>query len=244
MREVTRLSIPFDAQRVAWAVRVPPDIPPAQALTALRLPPYDGVVVVHGGAAMQPDEIDVVRRFLARSLVPFAEQRHLLVVDGGTHAGTMGALGDARQALGATFALLGVTPAGTVAYPGGPALDSTHYPLDRNHSHFILVESDQFGAESDLLVGLLRAAGKPGIALIINGGEIVTREVLAHVEQGNPLVTVRGTGRAADLLAEPGSDLRASLPSTAQVHTVDVHDPASFMALLMRQLRRPDSGVQ
>lgn len=241
MAEFTQFLIPF-ATRPARAVIVPPDADPGAALATLVLPPYRAVVVVHGGAGgMEPALIDNVTRFFAASLAPFAEQHRVLVADGGTQAGTMAALGAARRAIGGTFPLVGVAPRGAVRYPGAdPACDDCA-PLDAEHSHFVLIEADTFGAESALLAGLLRGAQAPGVALIVNGGAIVREEVMTHAALGHPVIAVAGSGRAADELADQGSALRAGLAGAA-ITVVRLSDPPSLVAALERALLRPVTG--
>jgi len=232
--------IPFRAGAIARAVRVLPTIDAARALEALRLPPFRGVIVMHGGAGgMSPDDVRAVRGALIAGLAPVAERDRLLVIDGGTRAGAMQAMGEARATVGGTYPLLGVCPAGAVSYPGGPAPSAERAPLDAGHSHFLLVEGDQFGVESRLLVGLLRASGKPGLALIVNGGEIVERELEAHLAQASPVVVLGGSGRLADLLADPASEARAALPAAARFDTIDVAAPDALRARLERLLAQP-----
>ena len=227
--------IPFHAAAIARAARVSPDANPAQALDVLRLPPYRGVIVMHGGAGgMSPEDVHIVRRALIAGLAPVAEQRRLLIIDGGTRVGAMQAMGEARAAIGGTYPLLGVCPAGAVSYPGGPAPAPDRAPLDPGHTHFLLVEGHQFGVESRLLVELLRAGGKPGLALIVNGGEIVQRELQLHLAQGNPVLALGGSGRLADVLADPASDARAALPAGADLDAIDVTAPEDLRARLER----------
>jgi hypothetical protein len=232
-----RISIHFDREHTATAVRVEAHESPARALAVLDLPPYEGIIVVHGGAGnMEVELIGAVRAFVVAGLAPFAQAQHILIVDGGTQTGVSRLMGDARQEIGGTYPLLGVVPHRYVIYPGGPAFDGERIPLNPSHTHFIFVEGDEFGAESELLVGLLRASAKPGLALIINGGDIVLKEVMAHVAQGNCLVTVRGSGRIADKLADPASEECADLPSGARLHITDLGAPQDFARLLARLL--------
>jgi len=172
-----RISIRFDREHTATAVRAGAHESPARVLTALSLPPYDGMIVVHGGAAnMENELIDPVRAFFIAGLAPFAQSRRILIVDGGTQIGVPRVMGEAREHIQGTYPLLGVVPHRCVVYPGGPVLDGERIPLNPSHTHFIFVEGDEFGAESGLLVGLLRASAKPGLALIVNGGDIVLKE--------------------------------------------------------------------
>jgi len=237
MANDARISIRFDGEHTATAVRAGVHESPAGVLTALGLPPHDGIIVVHGGAAnMEIELIGPVRAFLIAGLAPLAQTRHVLIVDGGTQIGVPRVMGDARDHIKGTYPLLGVVPHRRVVYPGGPVLDGERIPLNPSHSHFIFVEGDEFGVESELLVGLLRASGKPGLALIVNGGDIVLKEVMAHVQQGNALVTVRGSGRIADKLADPSSEERAALPPAAHLYIADLSAPHDFARLLARLL--------
>lgn len=239
MTHITRFSIRFDETRTARAVRVGPQVPPADALAALQLPPYTGVVVMHGGAAgMNEDALASARRCLAGSLTPLAEQRRYLVVDGGTRVGVPAILGNVRRTTGGTFPLVGVVPEGQAFFPGKPAPDADHAPLDPDHSHFILVEANDFGEESGMLVGTLAGSGVPGLALVINGGQIVLQEVLRQARQGNPIVALKGSGRMADQLADPASPERARLPAGTRLVVADVEQPAALAALLERTLTR------
>lgn len=232
---MNRFLISQGTESACWAVHARPHDPPQLALAALDLPSYEGVIVMHGGAGgMDTDQISELRQFFTMAVAPFAERHRILIADGGTRAGAMAAMGDARRNIGGTYPLVGVCPQGTITYPGGPAPREGRYPLDTGHSHFIFVEGSEFGVESDLLVGLLKASGKPGFALVINGGEIVSREVSAHAAQGNLVVVVRGSGRVADELADPISEERTALPPGAQLEVVDLDEPQEMRALLER----------
>ncbi len=232
-------TIRFDEQRSARAIHVPATYPPAQALAALDLPPYTGTVVVHGGAGgMALDLLDTVRHFLVTALVPLAQKQRLLVIDGATQSGVARILGEACQQFGSSFPLLGVTPHRFALYPGGPPLDEQRIALNPSHTHLIFVDGDDFGSESPMITGLLQASGKPGIALVINGGQIVLNEVKRHAALGNPIVTVRGTGRTADKLADRTSEEYRALPGSTQLYTVDLAQPDALSNLLLRLLAK------
>ncbi len=226
-------AIPFDAQHVARAIRVPPDAPPAEALARLDLPPFRAMIVVHGGAsAMEPQHAALVRTWAAAALAPLADAHAILVVDGGTDTGTGQALGAARQTTGARFPLLGVVPEGCALYPGGPPPEAQRIRLNPWHTHFALVEGSAFGVESALLVGLLGAVPVPGLALVVNGGQIVLDEVHAQAGRGQRLVALRGSGRAADALANPSSPERQALPPGTRIDVVEADLPDQFRVLV------------
>jgi hypothetical protein len=241
MLDSNPFTITFDHQHRATAIQVDANEDPARVLTALDLPPYQGVIVVHGGADNMAEElVNTVRRFVVAGLGPLAQQRDLLIVDGGTHTGTSQVMGEARQEIGGTYPLIGVLPHHFASYPGGPAPEERQrILLNPSHSHFVFVSGDEFGVESPLLVGLLRAARRPGVALIINGGEIVLKEVIQHAHEGNLLVTLNKSGRIADRLADCASAERRSLPVGTRLWVVDIDAPDQCVALLNMLLDRP-----
>jgi len=163
----------------------------------------DRFVFLCGGAARMDSERyqQTVAMFDALSQLPLDGYR-LAVGDGGTQAGIMEAAGEARRASGNQFVLIGVAPAVDVAPRGAT-------PTDPNHSHIVTVAdpsapaADAWGTETETMYWLFArlAAGRPSVAVLVNGGKIALREVLANVEAGRIVIVVEGSGRAADAMA-------------------------------------------
>lgn len=243
MREDMAANQPFAisfGERQATAIRVESGELPERVLPMLAPPPYRGAIVVHGGAsALEAAAMAPVRAFFAEGVVPLAEEYRLLVADGATQTGVARLAGEARAAAGATFPLVGVAPHRYATYPGGPSPARERFALNPDHSHFVLVEGGGFGVESEFLVGLLRGAGVPGLALIVNGGKIVLAEARAQAGQRNPIVIVRGSGRVADRLADSTSAERRTLPPGARLYVTDIRAPLAFRALALRLLALP-----
>lgn len=235
MQDVARFAVSLEDGRTAAAIRVGASISPGAALAALELPAYSGVIAMHGGASLDDALTAHIAHYLAAGLASLAEHYRWLVADGGTNAGTFAAMGEARRRVGGTWPLVGVCPYDSVTYADGPAPAEDRYPLEPNHSHFIFVDGGGFGVESELLVGLADAAPS-GVALIINGGEIVAREAQIHALHGKPLIVVRGSGRSADELADPSSEMSRLMLPTARFEVVDLDDPASLASALTRFL--------
>lgn len=230
---ITRTELRFNEELIIPAVRVSPSCSPADALFALNLPPYHSVIAVHGGAAGMDETLrDTVRHFIAASLVPLAERRQIVVADGGTHVGVPRIIGEARHEISGKFPLVGVMPYRFALLPGQVKTEDEQIALDPSHSHFIMVNGEQFGDESPLLVGLVRATKLPGVAVIINGGDIVLNEVKMHAAQGNTVIVVRGSGRAADQLADPDSPYRAAFADPKKLKIASLNAPGAFTALL------------
>jgi hypothetical protein len=161
------------------------------------------VIVVCGGADDLTDGASAVAAaVLGRAVARAAEATGAVVVDGGTDAGVMALVGQARRERpSAVAALVGVAPAGRVALPGAPADDRA--PLEPNHTHFVLADSDEWGGETELLFDVAAAlAGGGRLAVVVAGGGTVTpTEVLEAVRRGWPVFVIEGTGGTADEIA-------------------------------------------
>jgi SLOG in TRPM, prokaryote len=163
----------------------------------------DSFVFLMGGAS----DMDTSRHRQALdmlgALTALARDGYRLAVgDGGTHAGIMEAAGLARRASGNRFLLVGVAPAIDVPPHGAT-------PLDPNHSHIVTVahpsvtQPDAWGSETETMYWLFArmSEGRPSVAVLVNGGDIALKEVLANVTAGRPTFVLDGSGRAADAIA-------------------------------------------
>lgn len=207
-------------------VEVAPNINPADALKRLELPPFNAAIIIHSGAAGMSDEyLKKLAKLFDEGLAPYAEKNKILILDGGTDAGCARLIGKARQKIKGTFSLVGVTIRDGISYPGGLPQDENHWPLEKNHSHFIIVKAKDFGAESPLLVGLAQVWNVPKLAMIVNGGAIVEKEAEMHAKLGTPILSFKGSGRFADTLtgafAIPNSEIRSKYPTNAVVESFD-----------------------
>lgn len=231
---ITRVfHIPFTGGSVP-AVIAPRGGDPRPVLETLGLTTgRPGIAIMGGAASMDESSINAARVTIEDGLARFAQAHDAAIVDGGTTAGVMAMMGAARRRYGYTFPLIGVAPQALVDYPGHDIPDEQS-TLDAHHSHFILTDGDEWGAESDMLAGVTRAlAGKrPALGIIINGGAIVKREAYMRAtgRLRFPLLVLEGSGRFADELAAAvragGSDdpqLGAMLASDTPITLLPLH---------------------
>ncbi|MGB1287706.1 MAG: hypothetical protein ACPG7F_14300 [Aggregatilineales bacterium] len=197
-------TIDFGEGRFSPAVRIEPNDSAEKIIAAFGLEHPRPTLFISGGAgAMSEDDIESTRMMMDTGIAAFAEKHHITVVDGGTEAGVMQMIGEARQRNGYTFPLIGIAPESKVSYPGhdGTSKDAN---LEDGHSHFVLVNADEWGGESHMIVDLTRAiSGKehPKIGILINGGQIAERDVYLAVTRGDdsiPMMILEGSGRKAD----------------------------------------------
>ena len=195
-------SITFRDGATARVVEASGDVGGDDLLAGLELPPPRGTVVLNGSAAELDEGLaEQLAAVVGRpGLAGAAERERLTAVTGGTDAGIFSILGRAMIARSAP--LVGVVPGKLVTWPGGPDSGGTRVPLEPHHSHFVLVDGDEWGDETEALLALARALGAqaPSVAVICGGGPITRKEVLGHMRDGRPVVVLSGSGRFADEL--------------------------------------------
>ncbi|MDZ4767381.1 MAG: hypothetical protein SGI73_22810 [Chloroflexota bacterium] len=218
-------TITYASGRTLRAVRAQPDAPPEPVIDALGLSvPRPVMFLMSGAGKMDSEASQVTRASIEDGLARFAEARLVNVLDGGTTTGGMALIGLARFRRGYRFPLIGVAPESVVAYPGydNPARQAD---IDAFHSHIVLTAGAQFGAESDLLLGLARAisgyGAQPALGVVVNGGAIVKHEVYRCATGATldgarlSLLVLEGSGRFADELAAAHKAREAGRNGTA-----------------------------
>jgi hypothetical protein len=211
--------IRFSNGNQAQAVILPIDASVTELVHTLALPRPGALIMITGGASnMEKHIISELAPLFTDGIAHVAASLEALIIDGGTQAGVMAliGLGVARQQHRPT--LLGVAPAGMVTFPGkstGKA-SSEAVSLDINHSHFVLVETDEWGGETDTMYELAQvfSQSSPSIAMLVNGGDIAKSEVLYNVRQKRPIIIFEGSGRLADEIAHMVHNKPISTPET------------------------------
>lgn len=238
-------SIEFDNGQQAQVVRVLPGDDPQRALLLLGLSVARPVVFVVGGASGMSDEVRDRTRTMIDGVAAFAEEHNAAIVDGGTEAGIMQMCGDSRLRGGYQFPLLGVSPLGKVSFPGYANPNEEAY-LEDSHTHFILVDGDEWGDESHMLLGVSRAltgGEHPAIGVLVNGGQIALQEVYLATMQRFPLpvIALEGSGRLADALVSAlrtGRTDRRLLRAIVERGSLDVASVAAGPDVVIERLRQ------
>ncbi len=238
--------ITFPNGHKAQLVTPPLGTPAADILKSLDIPAPKALILLIGGAsgldkALVPSLLQLFSRTIAR----IAADAGAIILDGGTQAGVMAIMGQAIAERGHQSPLLGVAPAGKVTYPGGPPGNSTEdgTPLDPNHSHFVLVESREWGGETDTFYALAEslAVDMKVVTILVNGGPVAATELWASVRRGWPIIVMEGTGRLADEIAglsgpQPGRIIDpafAKIISDADIHLFSLKDPPEDLEKLL-----------
>jgi hypothetical protein len=214
---MNKREIHFPNGNLAQAILPPAGTRATDLLHTLDIQQPNAVIIIAGGASEMDEQVhpDLVRLF-SRGIAQVAASTRALIIDGGTHAGVMTIIGQAVAEQQRRTTLLGVAPAGSVTYPGQSTGMSGNecVQLDPNHSHFVLVETGEWGGETDTMYELAKtlSAGRPSVAILINGGSIAKSEVLHNVRQRRPIIVMEGSGRLADEIARLWQEKSSSIP--------------------------------
>jgi hypothetical protein len=201
---VRKNTITFENGNRAVVITVPPDANAQTILKALGLARPRALIMVFGGAKGLDDSRKTrLAELFIDAIAPAAVELGALIIDGGTQSGVMAMMGEAVARAGRRSQLLGIAPKGKITHSeiaeGSAGYDGT--PLERNHSHFVLVESNEWGGETTKMLELARAFNAPIVAILVNGGAIAADEALQSVRNGWRLLVIEGSGRFADELS-------------------------------------------
>ncbi|NET37301.1 MAG: hypothetical protein F6K19_35640 [Cyanothece sp. SIO1E1] len=198
-------NLTFSNQATASVVQVQERGNLSVALKAIGLQgPRPTLIVIGGASKLSAVDLARVRALFAKVLAPLAEAMGAFVIDGGTDAGVMRLMGQARAEIAAQFPLVGVTPVGLATLPDKPAFSAESSPLEAHHTHFVLIPGSQWGDESSWMVDVATALahGAPSVVVLVNGGEITWKDVYHNVKAGRSVIVIAGSGRTADILAQ------------------------------------------
>lgn len=200
------IDLRFHNGNSAKALSLSPHNTSLQALDRMELTtPQPALVIIGGASLMTPESLDQLQTLFDQVFAPLAQELGLAVLDGGTDAGVIQMMGQARRQVQGSFPLIGVVPKAKIYLPDepSPTPDESRYPLEPNHTNFFLVPGESFGSESPWLAEFAAqmAANRPSLTILINGGNIAFTDLQENLATGRPTVVLSGSGRLADKIA-------------------------------------------
>jgi SLOG in TRPM, prokaryote len=245
---VRKNTITFENGNRAVVVTAPPDASAKEILDALEIPSPRAVILLFGGAAGLSDLRKAhLTTLFADGVAPAAAELSALIIDGGTQSGVMAMMGEAVARHPGKCQLLGIAPKGKITNPeiAGASKISEGAALEPHHSHFVLVESPEWGGETGKMLELARAFNAPIVAILVNGGAIAADEASQSVRNGWPLLAVEGSGRFADELSAAVHDGQSAKPAevseiarSGRVTLFHIDDPAEKLRDELRRMLR------
>jgi len=201
--EISTDTIVFSDEARARVVFAPRDAPPEEVVRVLDVPVAPGVLVLNGGTVDFAPELEaLLASLLAEGVARVVTEEGLTTITGGTDAGVFALFGGGLESR-APGACIGVAPAALVTWPGRTLAADDAAPLEPHHSHFVLVDCDEWGDELPTMMRLtaLLADKRPSAAVLAGGGDVTMRELAAHTEAGREVIVLGGSGRLADDVA-------------------------------------------
>jgi TRPM family ion channel len=244
---MNKWEIHFPNGNRAQAVSCPIGTPSVDLLSSLDIQQPRSLIMITGGASgMSEDLNSQLAQLFTHGIAYVASSVGAIIIDGGSQAGVMKMIGLGVKEYPSGLPLLGISAAGRSPYPGKRG-DQMGTPLDPNHSHFILVETDKRGGETETMYELAALLSRtcPSVAVLVNGGPITVEEVVYNVRQGRPIIVIEGSGRFADKIARlqqeglfPLSDQRmAEIVTHGNFHFFPINGTVSeFVQLALRLL--------
>lgn len=173
----------------------------AQWVEKLAVGDLKSVVVLADGqqnvdSALKPRLMQLLGRGLLRAV---REAQALCVV----RAGFDGLLGTVLADSGRGVQVLGVAPLGRVVVPGEEKdAEADAVPPVPGLTHLLLTTAGPWGSElrTKIDVAVALAGPKPGVLVVVGGGDDLMVEVRQAVRHRWPVLVVKGSGVAADAL--------------------------------------------
>ena len=173
-----------------------------EMLKQLGIQPGPLVIAFMGGAAKMNSE-DAIRleRAIHDGVARAIIELDAIVVDGGTDSGTMGLLNTALREHNFRGVYIGVAPGSLTQPPNQP--DGDLEPLGDAHTHFVLVEGENWGDELKPMYALINALAEeaPSLGILVNGGKGTEDEVEENVGDDRKVMVLDGSGRLADKIS-------------------------------------------
>ena len=242
MPESFTLTFPNGITAFAARVQGAAELPAAVGQMGLS-GPRPTLVLVGGADGLHQPDLHRLRPLFAGTLAPLAQDLGVSVVDGGTDAGVMRLMGQARADAKGDFPLIGVAAVGTITLPGASLTPPGTSSLEPNHTHFLLVPGSRWGDESPWLsrTAEVLADGAPSVTVLVDGGETAWQDVTESVQAHRPVVVVAGSGRVADTLAaalagEATGERARELAASGLIHSVKLSESSDTLTQLIGEI--------
>jgi hypothetical protein len=198
MGDIKVENVAFPNGNQARLLQAPRDASARQILDALAIPDPRAVLILNGGTAQLEAGLQArLDRLLGDGLARVVAEEGITAVTGATDAGIFSPLGRGLARWGRRAPCLGVAVAGLVVRPDHPQGEAS---LEPHHSHFVLVDGQDWGDETETMYALVAALARScrSVALFAGGGGITLREMRANVHQGRGMIFLAGSGRNTD----------------------------------------------
>ncbi|RKZ73075.1 MAG: hypothetical protein DRR19_31345, partial [Candidatus Parabeggiatoa sp. nov. 1] len=244
-------TIVFPNEHSAKLIKVSLDTTPEQATFKLPLSTPRPLIMVSGDTQSLDESVQqrLVQLF-SRGLAKTAINLKAVLMDNGKTSDLVTLIGQSVADREYKSPLIGVAAATQVTYPSQEEepIGEEPTPLDPNHTHFVLVntQNDRQAMEFRYRLGSAIAYQKSAVLILANGGKESQAEILQAVRLGWSIITLTGTGQLADEIADLSQNPPDFIPDPELAEIIaDGHivlfpvdgDIEELERLIFRQLR-------
>ncbi len=198
--------INFDNGNKATVLHVGRHDNPIDIVKKMGLEKPQALIMNIGGAGGLDGRLnDRLVQLYSRAIAKAAVEMDALIIDGGTESGVMQMMGHGVADRGSVSRLIGISPRSKVTYPGGSDMndDPEISPLEPNHTHFVLVDGEEWGCETKTMWGVARTLANEEF------------EVASEPEpEPEPVAEPAKSSSKLELLKKIGQKTSAPIPSS------------------------------
>ncbi len=179
-------------------------------ISVLDLSHCKSILIINGRTSELDSQAENRLKDIFKHLAKFIHQESITVVTGGSNAGLFQLFGQAiGQAGGPEAPLVGVTVSGLAGI----------HRLEPHHTHFILVEGNEWGDETSIMYNLVSVLAnfRPCLALFAGGGKITLLEMLQNVSQNREMILVEGIGGITEAIIDAKRDAKYLNPTAEKI---------------------------
>lgn len=241
MRELLEVeTIRLSNGHPARLARVSESLDARRIVNALELPTPRALLIINGGTAKLDAQIAASLDKLFMGLAGTVVEERVTVITGATNAGIFSLFGRALEKTGRRLSApcVGITAAGCVELED----------LEPHHSHFVLVEVDEWKLATPAMYRLAEtlASDCPSLALFAGGGQVTLTEMQANARQGREMILIEGSKGLADEVAVTYSGEVTARPEIIQIREqgkakiFPIDQSTSALTQLVKDLLRLD----
>ncbi len=169
-KTVSTKEVIFENRNRAKIVAFSLDDQQSELLKALQLEEVEALILITGTReGWKKDTALRLEQLFSRGIARAAVSKRALIIDSGISGGVNDLIGQGVADRERKTPLLGVAPTSKVTYPGkeNGDQDTESYGLNSNHSHFVLVEGDDWQESAKFMVDLGAAVTSGASALML-----------------------------------------------------------------------------
>lgn len=151
------IEVVFENRNRARMITPSINVGPKEILKTIDFNQPEALILIAGTREEIGDDLNQrLQQLFSRGIARAAVRKDALILDCGVGGGVMEIMGQGVADRKRAAILLGVAPKNKVTYPGDPDPTRTNeiVPLDKNHSHFVLVDGAEWEDATELMLEL------------------------------------------------------------------------------------------